>query len=195
MITKTRKILSVLTLMSMMIGISQSSSANQQTFLIKAKVEPSVTITKTLDLNFGSFTAVAGTVVIAPATDLRTTTGPLLVGTSNSRAEFALSGGPNAIQYQVYVNNDNSAINLFRNLTAGGGDDQMTVSAWQIHSVNGAAGAGSTGAAGTVKGQVTAAGVDTLYVGATITVLATNNPGEYSYLGTDAAVNLNVQFD
>lgn len=191
MITKTRKILSFLALASIMVGISQSSIANQSTFTINAKVEPSVTITKNQDLNFGSFTAVAGTVVIEPDTNFRQTTGPLLVGTSNSRAQFTLSAGPNAIEYQVYINNDNSALDLWRNTTGGGGNDQMTVSNWQIHSET----AASTGAAGTVKGQVTAAGADVLYVGATITVLDTNSVGQYSYQGTNANVNLNVQFD
>ena len=126
------------------------------------------TLIKTDDLDFGSLVsgAAGGTVTINPVTNARTSGGGVtLVGTSAQRAVFQGTGGI----LLIFVSGSTS-VTLAR---AGGGAPSMTASLVR---------AASTGGGGIVLLNATLlpSGLQTYYIGGTLTVPANQPAGDYS---------------
>jgi hypothetical protein len=123
--------------------------------------------TESTALNFGSISnglaAGSSNVVVNDDGVTATTYGASLakVGATDTRGIFAISGGA-SLAYTV---------TLPASTTITDGSTTMTVGTFTTNSTSG--GAGLTGTLG-------AGGTDTFYVGATLTVNSTNNPGTYS---------------
>lgn len=159
-------------------GIGTGHAATAQTATTATVVQP-ITITKTLDLNFGKFmsgaAAAAGTVVVGTnnaqsATGGVTTSAAL--GASARAATFTVTGEPLSTYALTYPAQTN---------LAGPGTDMTIGSFTQAVDVG-------TLIAGV--GTFTAAGSQVLSVGATLTVGANQTSGNYT--GTlDVAVNYN----
>ncbi|QWV93537.1 DUF4402 domain-containing protein [Geomonas oryzisoli] len=149
-------------------GVSQAATATAAT---SATVVLPVTITKTIDLNFGRFMSggTGGTVVVSTAgaqsvTGGVTTTAAL--GGTATAAAFTISGEP-ASTYAITFPNTTNLINGANNMTIG----TFTTA--------------STGTLNTFG-----AAAETLTVGATLAVGANQASG--TYIGTiDVAVNYN----
>jgi hypothetical protein len=161
-------------------GIGTSQAATAQTSTTATVLLP-ITITKTLDHNFGKFMsgvgAAAGTVEVGTDNPQSVTGGVTTnaaLGASAKAATFTVTGEPlstYAITYPAQTT-----------LVGPGGSTPMTIGSF-TEAVD----------AGTVVGRVgtfTAAGSQELTVGATLTVNANQAPGTYA--GTlDVEVNYN----
>ena len=158
--------------------VRQGHAATAQTATAATVVQP-LTITKTLDLNFGKFmsgaAAAAGTVIVATDNAQSVTGGvttSAALGASAKAATFTVTGEPLSTYAITYPAQTDLA----------GPGDPMT-----IGDFTNAVDVGSV--AGGV-GTFTVAGSHVLSVGATLTVGANQTPGVYA--GTlDVAVNYN----
>lgn len=126
------------------------------------------TLIKTDDLDFGSLIsgATGGTVTINPVTNARTSGGGVtLVGSSARRAEFLGTGGI----FLIFVSGSTS-VTLTR---AGGGAPNMTASLTR---------AASTGGGGVtlINATLLPSGLQTYYIGGTLSVPANQPAGDYS---------------
>lgn len=141
----------------------QSGTANA------AVIRPN-TLIKTDDLDFGTLAsgATAGTVTVDPVTGARSATGGVTpVGAGHQRAVFQGTGG----FLLLFVSGSNSAT-LAR---AGGGAAPMTATLTRAATTSGG-GIALLGASATLFPS----GVQTYYVGGTLTVPANQPPGDYS---------------
>ncbi|WOF42918.1 DUF4402 domain-containing protein [Sphingopyxis indica] len=141
----------------------QSSTANA------AVIRPN-TLIKTGDLDFGTLAsgATGGTVTIDPVTGARSTSGSVTpVGAGEQRAVFQGTGG----FLLLFVSGSNSAT-LAR---AGGGAAPMTATLTRAATTNG----GGTALLG-ASAILFPSGVQTYYVGGTLTVPANQPAGDYS---------------
>ena len=147
-----------------LIGFAASSNAQvSATADAEATIVTPIAISKTADMNFGNVavSTSAGTVVLAPATDARTTTGgitlPVVTGTVQAAA-FTVSGQAN---YTYAITLPGSALTI-ENAAA----DLMTVGTFTSF----------PSATGTLSG----AGSQTLKVGGTLNVAGSQAAGVYS---------------
>jgi len=132
-----------------------------------AVVRPN-TLIKTDDLDFGTMTsgATGGTVSINAVTGTRTTTGGVTpVGAGTQRAVFQGTGGI----LLITVSGDTS-VTLTR---AGGGAPNMTASLVRAASTSG-------GGVALLGATLLPSGVQTYYIGGTLTVPANQPAGDYS---------------
>ncbi|MDR6833097.1 MULTISPECIES: DUF4402 domain-containing protein [unclassified Sphingopyxis] len=132
-----------------------------------AVVRPN-TLIKTDDLDFGTLVsgAAGGTVTINPVTNARTSGGGVtLVGTSAQRAVFQGTGGI----FLITVSGSTS-VTLAR---IGGGAPAMTATLVRAASTGG-------GGIALLGGTLLPSGVQTYYIGGTLTVPANQAPGDYS---------------
>ncbi|WP_171003874.1 DUF4402 domain-containing protein [Sphingopyxis sp. L1A2A] len=132
-----------------------------------AVVRPN-TLIKTDDLDFGTLVsgATGGTVTINPVTNARTSGGGVtLVGTSARRAVFQGTGGI----FLITVSGSTS-VTLAR---VGGGAPPMTATLVRAASTSG-------GGIALLGGTLLPSGVQTYYIGGTLTVPANQAPGDYS---------------
>lgn len=132
-----------------------------------AVVRPN-TLIKTDDLDFGTLVsgATGGTVTINPVTNARTSGGGVtLVGTSARRAVFQGTGGI----FLITVSGSTS-VTLAR---VGGGAPSMTATLVRAASTGG-------GGIALLGGTLLPSGVQTYYVGGTLTVPANQPAGDYS---------------
>lgn len=128
------------------------------------------TLVKTEDLDYGTLIsgATGGTVTVNPATNARTTSGGVTpVGTAAQRAIFQGTGGI----LLIFVTGSNSAT-LTR---AGGGAPAMTASLTRAMTTSGG-GIVILGSSATLLPS----GVQTYYIGGTLTVPANQPEGDYS---------------
>lgn len=128
-----------------------------------ATIVTPISITKTVDLNFGAIvpSSIAGTVVVGSDNTISGTGGVTLIpqlGT-HSAASFTVNGEANATFYVTLPG-------ITTTLTRGGGTETMTVSSF------------SHNATGTP--QLDASGVKNFNVGATLTVAASQAGGVYN---------------
>ena len=127
------------------------------------------TLIKTDDLDFGSLIsgATGGTVTVNPVTNARTSGGGVtLVGSSARRAEFLGTGGI----FLIFVSGSTS-VTLAR---VGGGAPSMTASAGPRREHRAAAASSLLGA------TLLPSGLQTYYIGGTLTVPANQPAGDYS---------------
>ncbi|WP_257545481.1 DUF4402 domain-containing protein [Sphingopyxis sp. DBS4] len=142
-------------------------AANQTGTATSVVVRPN-TLVKSNDLDFGTLISgpTAGTATISPTTGARTTTGGVTtVGAAAERAVFQGTGG----FLLITVTGDDS-VTLTR---AGGG----TMTASLVRAIT------TSGGGVTLLGSSTTllpSGVQTYYVGGTLTVPANQTPGDYS---------------
>ncbi|HMO74030.1 MAG TPA: DUF4402 domain-containing protein [Sphingopyxis sp.] len=144
-------------------------AADHQGIASATVVRPN-TLVKTDDLDFGSLIsgATGGTVTINPVTNARTTTGGVTaVGNDGQRARFQGTGG----LILIIVTGSNS-VTLTR---AGGGATAMTASLTRAMA-NGSGGITLLAPTATLLPS----GVQTYYVGGTLTVPANQPEGDYS---------------
>lgn len=166
---------SLLSLFAIVLIASFSTKMNAQataTATATATIVTPIGIVKNVDMNFGNVavTSTAGTVILAPA-GTRTTTGgvtlPATTGTVTA-ASFAVSGS-GVYTYAITLP---SSVSL-----AGSASGNMTVDSFTS----------TPSGTGTLTG-----GVQTLLVGATLHVDATQAAGEYTNAtGFDVTVNYN----
>ncbi len=126
------------------------------------------TLIKTDDLDFGTMVSgtTGGTVSINAVTGARTTTGGVTpVGGGTQRAIFQGTGGI----FFIAVSGDNS-VTLVR---AGGGAPNMTATLVRAASTSG-------GGIALLGGTLLPSGVQTYYIGGTLTVPANQPDGDYS---------------
>ena len=126
------------------------------------------TLIKTDDLDFGSLISgpTGGTVTVNPVTNARTSGGGVtLVGSSARRAEFLGTGGI----ILIFVSGSTS-VTLTR---AGGGAPNMTASLTRAASTGG-------GGIALLGATLLPSGLQTFYIGGTLTVPANQPAGDYS---------------
>ena len=126
------------------------------------------TLIKTDDLDFGSLISgpTGGTVTVNPVTNARTSGGGVtLVGSSARRAEFLGTGGI----ILIFVSGSTS-VTLTR---AGGGAPNMTASLTRAASTGG-------GGIALLGATLLPSGLQTYYIGGTLTVPANQPAGDYS---------------
>lgn len=126
------------------------------------------TLIKTEDLNFGTLIsgATGGTVTVNPVTNARTAGGGVtLVGTTAQRAVFQGTGGI----FLITVSGSTS-VTLAR---VGGGAPNMTASLVRAASTSG-------GGIALLGSTLLPSGVQTYYIGGTLTVPANQPAGDYS---------------
>ena len=143
-------------------------AANQTSTANAAVVRPN-TLIKTDDLDFGTLVSgpTGGTAAVSPVTNARTTSGGVTpVGTAAQRAVFQGTGGI----LLITVTGDNSVT-----LTRAGGGGTMTASLVRAITTSGG-GITILGSAATLLPS----GVQTYYVGGTLTVPANQPAGDYS---------------
>ncbi len=127
------------------------------------------TLVKSDDLDFGTLVSgsTAGTATINPATNARSTTGGVTaVGTTAQRAVFQGTGGI----FLITVTGDNNVT-----LTRSGGGGSMTATLVRAITTSGG-GISILGSSATLLPS----GVQTYYVGGTLTVPANQPAGDYS---------------
>ncbi len=132
-----------------------------------AVVRPN-TLIKTDDLDFGTLIsgATGGTVTINPVTNARTTSGGVTpVGSATQRAVFQGTGG-----ILLITVSGSTSVTLTR---AGGGAAPMTASLVRAASTSG-------GGIALLGGTLLPSGVQTYYIGGTLTVPANQPEGDYS---------------
>ncbi|MBJ7501624.1 MAG: DUF4402 domain-containing protein [Sphingopyxis sp.] len=132
-----------------------------------AVVRPN-TLIKTDDLDFGTLISgtTGGTATINPVTDARTTSGGVTpVGTAARRAVFQGTGG-----ILLITVSGSTSVTLTR---AGGGAPTMTASLVRAASTSG-------GGIALLGGTLLPSGVQTYYIGGTLTVPANQPAGDYS---------------
>jgi len=132
-----------------------------------AVVRPN-TLIKTDDLDFGTLIsgATGGTVTINPVTNSRTTAGGVTpVGSAAQRAVFQGTGG-----ILLITVSGSTSVTLTR---AGGGAAPMTASLVRAASTSG-------GGIALLSGTLLPSGVQTYYIGGTLTVPANQPEGDYS---------------
>lgn len=132
-----------------------------------AVVQPN-TLIKTDDLDFGTLVGgpTGGTVTVNPVTNARTTGGGAVpVGGGAHRAEFRGTGGRLLI-----VVSGSTSVTLAR---AGGGAAPMTASLVRAASTSG-------GGIALIGTTLLPSGVQTYYIGGTLTVPPSQPPGDYS---------------
>lgn len=132
-----------------------------------AVVRPN-TLIKTDDLDFGTLIsgATGGTVTINPVTNARTTAGGVApVGSAAQRAVFQGTGG-----ILLITVSGSTSVTLMR---AGGGAAPMTASLVRAASTSG-------GGIVLLGGTLLPSGVQTYYIGGTLTVPANQPEGDYS---------------
>ena len=143
--------------------------AADQTGTAAAVVVRPNTLVKSDDLDFGTLVSgpTAGTATINPATNARSTTGGVTaVGTAAQRAVFQGTGGI----FLITVTGDNSVT-----LTRAGGGGSMTATLVRAITTSGG-GISILGSSATLLPS----GVQTYYVGGTLTVPANQPAGDYS---------------
>ena len=134
-----------------------------------------ISITKDLNINFGTTAAssVAGTVVLSPSGSRTTHIGGIILPSSIgtvSAAQFSVTGEPYHI-YEIMLAPANEE------LSSGVAGATMTISDFQITTFNN-------------TGSLSATGRDTVFVGATLNVGASQATGSYtSIVGFQVLVN------
>ena len=126
------------------------------------------TLIKTDDLDFGTLVSgpTGGTVTVNPVTNARTTGGGVMpVGGGAHRAAFVGTGG----RLLIFVSGSTS-VTLAR---AGGGAAPMTASLIRAATTSG-------GGIALLGATLLPSGVQTYYIGGTLTVPANQPPGDYS---------------
>jgi len=138
---------------------SPGGKTSTQSFSVKVRVDPVITLTKTADLSFGDIFAgpTAGTVILSPAGS-RSATGGLLLGNLSAAgaAVFTVHGAANATY----------AILLPASITMTGPAGTMLVSPF-------------TSTPGP-SGRLSASGTQQLRVGATLNVMVNQADGDYA---------------
>jgi hypothetical protein len=141
-----------------------SFAANTATFDVGATVIAPISITKANDLAFGRFSSAASGTVVVTAAGARSATGgvALASGITATAANFNVSGQTSAT-YAVTLPPETT-------ITGGSGSDTMTVGSWTQ--------AAASGTLGTLSAAAT--GIQTLQIGATLTVGAAQPAGAYT---------------
>lgn len=144
-----------------------AASAQSDTATASAEIVDSISINNTTGLEFGQIAAgTGGTVTVAPNSNRSSTGGVILAGgTTETAASFTINGGANA-GYAVTV--PTSDVTLTHTDTI----NTMVANSFTYR----AASALADNTAGTLDG----AGADTVTVGATLTVSATQAAGAYA---------------
>lgn len=146
---------------------AQAAGADSNAIANAAVVRPN-TLIKTDDLDFGTLVSgpTGGTVTVNPVTNARTTGGGVTpVGGGAHRAEFQGTGG----RLLIFVSGSTS-VTLAR---AGGGAAPMTASLVRAATTSG-------GGIALLGATLLPSGVQTYYIGGTLTVPANQPPGDYS---------------
>jgi len=152
---------------AMALPCAPAQAANMNGTVNAAVVRPN-TLIKTDDLDFGTMTSgtTGGTVSINAVTGARTTTGGVTpIGAGTQRAVFQGTGGI----LLITVSGDTS-VTLVR---AGGGASNMTATLVRAASTSG-------GGIALLSGTLLPSGVQTYYIGGTLTVPANQPAGDYS---------------
>jgi len=151
----------------MLLGVEMVNAQNEVTSnpaTASARIIQTLQISKDRDIDFGTFTAVNGNVVLTPvASTVRSTTGPVLSGGVPTSAMFTVTGSAG----EAYTVSYPASITLTNTFTPG-----QTMILAPSCNVNGNAGVLS----GTIGGGT---GTQVLYVGGTLAVAATNTTGLY----------------
>jgi hypothetical protein len=165
--------LAALALVAITCGINKASAQSSATAPASATIVTPITITKTVDMEFGNAAVQAstgGTVVLDPASTRTATSGvtlPAVTGTV-SAASFDIAGTAN----YTY------AITLPTTLTINdGGTNNMTVNTFTSNP--------------STTGTLSASGTDVLTVGATLNVGAGQAAGTYTSGGSPFTVTVN----
>jgi len=167
--------LAALALVAITCGINKASAQSSATAPASATIVTPITITKTVDMEFGNAAVQAstgGTVVLATAGTRTATSGvtlPAVTGTV-SAAEFTIQGTAN-YTYAITLPADNT----------------VTIDDGASHSMPVDLFNSSPAATGTLD----ASGNETLKVGATLTVSAGQTPGTYTTGATPFTVTVN----
>lgn len=146
-------------------GVAHAADRNG---IVNAAVVRPNTLIKTEDLDFGTLLSGpgGGTVTINPLTNARSATGgTTLVGNNGRRAVFQGTGG-----VLLILISGSTSVTLTR---AGGGAPPMTASLVRAASTSG-------GGIALLGSTLLPSGVQTYYIGGTMTVPANQPPGDYS---------------
>ena len=151
------------------VAVSTASHAAQATATASGTVVAPIAIAVATNLAFGSFArGTAGNVTVSTS-GVRTSTGPVLLGASTtSAARFNITGQAGATYSIVH-----SGTTVLTN-TTGMGAETMTLT--KFSDLTGANGTSGTAASGTLD----ALGAQSLYVGGTLAVAATQSVGLYT---------------
>ncbi|MDY0202441.1 MAG: DUF4402 domain-containing protein [Tenuifilaceae bacterium] len=158
-------------------SVNAQNSVTSAAALTSARIIQTLEISKDRDLDFGTFTAVDGNVILSPdESTTRTTTGPVLSGGTAVSAKFTVTGSAG----ELYTTSIPTSITLTNTNTTGGGTLTLTPS------IN------VTGNSGVLSGTLGSGntGTQILYVGGSLAVLGTSVTGLYQN-NTDMKVTVN----
>lgn len=165
---RARCILSVAVLAAAGAMLSAPAAAADGNAIANAAVVRPNTLLKTDDLDFGTLVSgpTGGTVTVSPVTNARTTGGGVTpVGGGAHRATFVGTGG----RLLIFVSGSTS-VTLTR---AGGGAAPMIASLVRAATTSG-------GGVALLGATLLPSGVQTYYIGGTLTIPANQPPGDYS---------------
>ena len=166
-------------------AVSFGQPGNTATATVGGTIITPITITKNADMNFGTVLAsAAGTVVLIPGVANPTYTGVSHYGGLGTVA-------PSTAQFTVNGNFSNAYSISVTNLptTVVNGGATMAVGTWTMATANNFS---YTGATGSGSGTLSASGVQTFEIGATLTVAAGQTAGTYT---AAAPINIIVNYN
>ena len=149
-------------------GVSIQSHAAQASATASGTVVVPMAIAAAANLGFGSFAAGAGGTVTVSTSGMRTVSGPVLVGgATGAAARFNITGAPGTT-YSI----SHSGTTVLTN-SAGAGETMLLSKCSDLTSAN-------TTSGEVTSGTLSGAGVQSLYVGGTLTVASGQVPGLYT---------------